>query len=278
MPMPTPTSDEEQDKFMDRCMADESMVTEFDDEKQRYAVCQKQWDTAKEENANPATKPEHMEVRVLSVSEDIELRVEMRAGKPILAGYAARFNKDSVDLGGFVERIKPGAFKNAVAKSDVRALKNHDPNLILGRTKNKTLTLTENTKGLKFEVNLPDTQTGRDVAEEVRRGDISGCSFAFTTMADSWHLEDGRQVRELVEVDTLFDIGPVTYPAYTDTTVAVRSLEQFRKRAADSVTETPTPEPQAATVDADVQDQMAKNRATRDRIANEIREMYRLKG
>ena len=170
-------------------------------------------------------KPEALERRVMAV-DDIELRVTDDDNFKI-TGYAAKFNKWSLDLGGFREKIQKGAFDEAVDKSDVRALKNHDPNLLLGRTSSGTLRLTTNARGLGFEVDMPDTTTGRDTVTEIRRKDITGCSFSFTTAEDDWkYLEDGRVERTIVKVDELFDVGPVTYPAYPDTTVAARSMEK----------------------------------------------------
>lgn len=164
------------------------------------------------------------------VFAEVELRAaaDGESGPGTLFGYAAKFNKDSLDLGWFIERIRPGAFKNALKTSDVRALVNHDPNQLLGRTPD-TLRLDENKIGLSFEIDLPDTQAGNDIAESVKRGDINGCSFAFTTEKDEWeYTDEGPDRREIVEVKELFDIGPVTYPAYPDTSVAARAMAQGR--------------------------------------------------
>ena len=171
------------------------------------------------------------ERRVLA-PENVEMRVVRAAdGTPTqLEGYGAVFNKESVDFGNWVEVIAPGAFTNSLKTSDVRGLVNHDSNLLLGRTP-KTLHLTEDDKGLRFTIDLPNTQTGRDTAESIDRGDITGCSFSFTTREDSWRQEeDGREIRTLVEIDTLYDVGPVTFPAYPDTEVATRSLEKAREQ------------------------------------------------
>ena len=162
--------------------------------------------------------------------EEIELRVIGDDNKPKLTGYAAKFNSIT-DLSWFREKIKSGAFDDALKNSDVRCLKNHDPNLILGRTKSGTLRLDSNTIGLRFEADVPNTSTGKDTIEEIKRGDISGCSFAFTVAEDDWKYSDDKTVppeRTIIRVGKLFDVGPVTYPAYPDTTVAARSLEIFR--------------------------------------------------
>jgi len=222
MPLPKPKDDETKQEFLDRCMGDDVMVTEYPDEKQRYAVCQSQWE--KDRSTTPG--PVNMERRILP-PEEIELRVE-EGDKPKLVGYAAKFGKWSLDFGGWREKIHPKAF-DAVLEDDVRALKNHDPNLLLGRTTSGTLRLSTNTVGLRFEVDLPNTTTGRDTLEEVRRKDITGCSFAFTVVEDTWkNHDDGTAERTITQVGQLFDVGPVTYPAYPDTTVAARSLGRIR--------------------------------------------------
>jgi len=170
-------------------------------------------------------KPEALERRVMAI-DDIELRVT-DDDNPKITGYAAKFNKWSLDLGGFREKIDKGAFDEAMKISDVRALKNHDPNLLLGRSTSGTLRLNSNAVGLKFEIDPPDTSTGRDTVTEIKRKDITGCSFSFTTAEDDWkYLKDGSVERTIIRVGELFDCGPVTFPAYPDTTVAARSLER----------------------------------------------------
>ncbi len=219
MPLPKPKKDESHDEFMKRCMGDEVMVKEYNDEKQRYEVCQTQWDNSRSVD---------IERRIMSV-EDMELRVT-DGDKPKIKGYAAKFGKWSLDLGGFIEKIRKGAFDEALEKSDVRALKNHDPNLLLGRTASGTLELKTNSVGLISEIDPPDTTTGRDIIEEIRRKDITGMSFSFVTAEDDWkYNEDGSVERTIIKVGELFDVGPVTYPAYPDTTVAVRSMDAHRK-------------------------------------------------
>lgn len=155
-------------------------------------------------------------------------------GPPKIGGYAARFNKYSEDFGGFREKIKPGAFKEALGKSDVRALFNHDPNFVLGRQKAGTLDLKEDSKGLWMEVELPDTQFARDLMHSIDRGDITQQSFGFTLAEGgaTWkrHKEYG-EVRTIEKVEQLYDVSPVTYPAYPETDVALRSLEDWRNES-----------------------------------------------
>lgn len=149
---------------------------------------------------------------------------------PVLAGYAALFGVPSSPIYGegppFVETIRRGAFTRAIAEAqDVRALWNHDASLVLGRSTSGTLVLAEDEKGLSFVVTPPDTQWARDLLTLVERGDVSQCSFSFSVRegGDSWAQRDGRYTRELTDV-SLYDVGPVTYPAYPATSVGVRSV------------------------------------------------------
>lgn len=151
-------------------------------------------------------------------------------GIGILEGYAAVYDSWSEDLGFFKERIKRGAFKSALKGSDCRALFNHDPSLILGRQSAGTLRLEEDGNGLFMSVDLPDTQCARDLVVSVNRGDITQQSFQFEVEEDEW-VEDrksGRAERTITRFKEVFDVSPVTFPAYTDTTVAKRSLDNFR--------------------------------------------------
>ena len=160
------------------------------------------------------------------------LKTELRIKKvddelPKIEGYAAVFNKDSEDMG-FIERIAPGAFKNALKTSDVRALFNHDSNIILGRTSAGTLELKEDKTGLMMSVTPPDTQLVRDmVLSPIERGDITQQSFGFTVKADEWKEIDGKTpIRTITEIGELFDVSPVVFSAYPDTAVALRSLDK----------------------------------------------------
>lgn len=139
-----------------------------------------------------------------------------------LTGYAAVFNSYSQDLGGFKERIRQGAFKKTLADgADVRALFNHDQNYILGRTKAGTLTLLENNKGLKYDLDLPNTTYANDLKESVSRGDVTQNSFGFYVVQDEWSKDFSK--REIIEAK-LVDISPVTFPAYPQTSLKLRDL------------------------------------------------------
>lgn len=178
------------------------------------------------------------EYRVLQIKELRILRDS--EGEPTISGYAAVFNKLSEDLGGFREKIEPGAFKGAIKSSDARALFNHNPDYVLGRQSNKTLRLKEDDKGLFMEVDPPGTQLIRDlVITPIERGDIREQSFGFIVESDKWEgLDDTNSrskepLRTILKVSELFDVSPVTYAAYHDTKVAVRSLELAKEHIHD---------------------------------------------
>ena len=164
----------------------------------------------------------------------IEVR-ESEGDDMTLEGYAAVYNSET-DLGHFREVIKPGAFDD-VLDNDVRALINHDPNLILGRTTNGTLELSVDERGLKYRVKLGDQQYAKDFYESVKRGDISQSSFAFTIDKQSWNEE--RTVRSVDKVRQLLDVSPVTYPAYAAATVQARD-QQLETKEANAVAEADT--------------------------------------
>jgi HK97 family phage prohead protease len=158
-----------------------------------------------------------------------ELRVQQDEAARIV-GHAALFNSLSQDLGGFRERIMPGAFRETLAADDVRALFNHDPSFVLGRNRSGTLRLSEDDQGLKIEIDPPNTQIARDLMTSIGRGDITQMSFGFMVKGNgqSWSkAEDGGVLRTLTDL-RLCDVSVVTYPAYQDTHVAVRALNVWR--------------------------------------------------
>ena len=162
------------------------------------------------------------------------VEVRMSGGKDgnvTITGYAALFDELSEVMFGFVERIAPGAFDDT-DMTDVRALFNHDPNFVLGRTTNGTLKLETDERGLKYTITPPATQTIRDlVIEPMKRGDITQSSFGFTISADSWEEEDGDMpTRVIRSVHTLYDVSPVTFPAYRQTDATARSLLDFQQQ------------------------------------------------
>jgi HK97 family phage prohead protease len=178
--------------------------------------------------------------RISRRSMPFEYRMEeTEDGKRVIRGHGSVFNSLSEDLGGFREIIHTGAFDKALAKSDIRCLINHDANLILGRNTSGTLEVSIDETGLRYSCELPDTSYARDLSVSLDRGDISQSSFAFSM---DWEREgeaydyekrdDGTWVLNIREVDELFDVSPVTYPAYR--AADVRSASEYLKRAQDA--------------------------------------------
>ena len=158
------------------------------------------------------TEPVAFEVRDEKIDENI------------IEGYAAVFNKDSEDFGGWHERIAPGAFSE-VLSDDAVALFNHDMNLVLGRN-GANVTLEQDNKGLRYKVKLPDTTLARDLKQLIKDGIIHQSSFAFTVSEQEWkHNDKQPSVRTITKIKRLYDVSPVTTPAYRDSTVGARSFE-----------------------------------------------------
>jgi HK97 family phage prohead protease len=173
-----------------------------------------------------------MERRTVGLTELRVSRAQPEEGAeatgPIIEGHAAVFNQWSENLGGmfpFKEKVIPGAFRDSINVDDVRALFNHDPNYVLGRNKAGTLELKETQKGLLVRITPPDTQWARDLTVSIDRGDITQMSFGFLVEEDKWGSEDGMDIRELHKVK-LFDVSPVTFPAYSQTSVGIRSMTE----------------------------------------------------
>lgn len=170
---------------------------------------------------------------------DVEVRAAKEGSKSPggFSGYAALYGSRSQDLGGFFEVIEQGTFDAAIEEDDVRALINHDRNLVLARSKSGegTLALSSDETGLRVEIDeLPNTSYARDLVELLNRGDVDQMSFGFVTVRDRWEdLEDGTILRTLLEA-RLFDVSPVTFPAYTDTVAEARALRDLFATRADA--------------------------------------------
>jgi HK97 family phage prohead protease len=203
-------------------------------------------------------KPAFVEPAISRRSANFEFRmVESDTGVRTIKGHGSVFDSPSEDLGGFREIIHKGAFDEAIANSDVRCLINHEANLILGRNTSGTLRLFITDTGLSYECDLPDTTYARDLTVSLDRGDISQSSFAFTmdwekegTREDGGNYEyrynkgDDSWTLHIYKVRELFDVSPVTYPAYKDADVrsAVNGLQAAKQRR-DAATQ--------ATIDAE---------------------------
>jgi uncharacterized protein len=158
----------------------------------------------------------------------IEMRADITNRKII--GHAALFNSISLAGGWFAEQIAPGAFADSIQRDDIRALFNHNPDHVLGRNIAGTLKLEEDSKGLAIEIKPPDTQFARDLMVSINRGDISQMSFGFQiTKSDdlAWDEEQVPPLRTVLRAK-LWDISPVTFPFYTNTDVALKSLQEYR--------------------------------------------------
>jgi len=158
-----------------------------------------------------------------------EFRVVTEGDNRRLVGHAAVFDKLSEDLGGWRERIAKGAFAGVLG-DDVRALWNHDPNHLLARTAAGTLRLSEDDAGLAMDLDPPDTTTGRDLLVLVDRGDVREMSFGFQVGDDEWITEGDQTTRVITRVARLWDVSPVTYPAYPDTDIAAHQYRAYMER------------------------------------------------
>ena len=178
------------------------------------------------------------------MSKDVEIRTSQEGtlkahsdddGPKVISGYALKFGTRSHNLGGFIEMIDKRAL-DQTDMSDVRALIDHDPSKILGRTSAGTLKLEVDDIGLRFDVTLPNTQYASDLYENLRVGNISNCSFGFMLGKDGDSFtrdqETGLPLRSLRNISKLTDVSVVTYPAYedTDVTIAKRNLQQYEER------------------------------------------------
>lgn len=168
------------------------------------------------------------------ISEDAaNVGLEERDGEPVkIQGYGAVYYDGTPKTEyrlwpGAVERILPGAFDRAIQQDDVRGLYNHNVDHLLGRTSAGTMKLESFQKGLRYTIKPPDTTLARDVIANIRAGNLSGSSFGFTLSEkdEEWSVDEGRNlmVREIRNVSGLFDTGPVTFPAYTATSVGLRA-------------------------------------------------------
>ncbi len=167
-----------------------------------------------------------LDVQRRNLPTGFEMRGDAGSGATLI-GHAAVFDVETVIMGMFREKISPGSFKKTIKESDVRALFNHDPNFILGRNKADTLRLSEDKVGLAYEIDLPDTQTAKDLYTSIERGDVTQSSFAFKIVKEvrTEPDEEAGEIMPLFDIKEtrLFDVSPVTYPAYDETDVQAYS-------------------------------------------------------
>lgn len=177
-----------------------------------------------------------MTVTVIEVRpfvDGVEVRSEERenGARLVLTGTAIRYGARSKNLGGFRERIMPGSATEVLQKADVMAFEEHRSDRYLGRLGNGTLRLLDTRESLRYEVELPDTTVGREVAALAQRGDYRGSSFGFRALDETWtEDEDGLVLRTITAFGALRDVGPTVSPAYDDSVAetALRRLADER--------------------------------------------------
>ena len=173
-----------------------------------------------------------MEKRIFNIENRFETRED---GQEVVVGYGSIWNSRSENLGGFYEYISPDAIsQETIEKSDVRALINHNPDLVLARSTAGNLSLSVDEKGLRYEFSIPETSYGKDLSINMKNGNINQSSFAFTVGSDEWSTdEDGNDIRTITSIEKLYDVSPVTYPAYSqaesDLVVAQRALAMYKE-------------------------------------------------
>lgn len=167
------------------------------------------------------------EIRTIDIT-NLSTRSDEETQTRTISGYAAVFNSPTRLWEDLDEVIAPGAFSRAISSSDVRCLFNHDWSNVLGRTKSGTLRLSEDERGLKFEVDLPDTTVARDLIKSMERGDINQCSFGFIPTEETWDYNSTPMLRTIHEVE-LYEVSIVPLPAYEDTEAALRSKKDLEK-------------------------------------------------
>lgn len=158
------------------------------------------------------------------VTEPLEFREE--GEEHFFEGYAFVY-ETRTDIGEFTEEIARGAADDVMG-DDIRGLFNHDPNIVLGRTLSGTMKITTDERGMKYKIKYnPNDPDHVRVREKVKRGDVSQSSFAFRKKDDKWEMRDGKRHRTVLKFKKVIDVSPVTYAAYNDATVAMRSLDKI---------------------------------------------------
>jgi HK97 family phage prohead protease len=166
-------------------------------------------------------------VETRSCTVRVEVRAKGDQASRTIGGHAAVFNQIT-DLVFCREQVAPGAFLDHLATDpDVRVLWNHNPDYLLGRTRNGTLRLSEDNIGLAFEADLPKTKTGDEVLILVREGYLTEMSFRFRMVEEKWDWD--KNLRTLVRLEVV-EVSPVTFPAYSGTDVATRSMAEHTRR------------------------------------------------
>lgn len=163
---------------------------------------------------------------------------------PVIEGYGALYNSETVIGSWFREVILPGAFKDSIANDDIRVAFNHSPHYIIGRNTAKTAEISEDATGLRYKADPPDTTWAKDLTTSIKRGDITGSSFQFDVENDEDEEWDYSQTKQgmlplrKIKRAKLYEVGPVAFPAYEDTTVSARAIGRSEEQRAGAPGET----------------------------------------
>lgn len=224
MPLPKPKDNEDKDSFLKRCMADETMTSEYPDEKQRYAVCLAQYQDKKTRATQVPREIRMVELRAAETAEGAEMVVE---GRPVVYDRpAVLYEVNGVK---YYEVIMRGALDGADLR-DIPFKYNHsDSVMIMARTRNKTLELIQDAEGLLVRAKLANTTAGRDLYELIRRGDVDKMSFAFSVAKDAYDRE--TRTRKVIKIKRIWDVSAVDTPAYPDTYITARSYFEAQAEA-----------------------------------------------
>ncbi len=156
--------------------------------------------------------------------------------KKTIGGYAVKYNEPTliIDRWGdkFLEEISSGAFDESLEKRNQKALWNHDNSKPLGSCKSNTLRFNSDTKGLNYDVDVPNNSWGNDAYESVDRGDVDGSSFGFIVLENKWSkvmYEDEEIYKRSITKAELIEVSPCTFPAYDSSEISCRSFEMVKK-------------------------------------------------
>lgn len=177
-----------------------------------------------------------MEQEIRILPSEIELR-ETEDGKRSIYGYAVKWEQPSEELGYFFrfrEKFAKGAFADSLRNDKQKALWNHNSDFVLGSTKSGTLSLSEDKTGLRFNIVLPENTWGKDAYESIKRGDVDGVSFGFKKEVDEWDESDPDNIVRTIKKAKLFEVSPTPFPAYPQTEVQARSVEEPYKEYLES--------------------------------------------
>lgn len=189
--------------------------------------------TTQQDSQRQHNSSSDMERRYLTMP--LSMRMDGKDGdkkKRRIGGFALRYGQ-VYDLGWFSEEIRAGAL-DAADMTDVVALFNHDPNMPLARSSAGTLTLRNDSEGLYYEFEAPESPNGENVAVAIERGDVKASSWAFTVSDYEWEKKDDKEHRVITKIKRVYDVSPVTYPANPDTSVALRSRPQSQQPAVNN--------------------------------------------